>query len=110
MFADNLKDFWEHGDFSYVMAFIQKLDPAELIVQPHIFIPLAILIGLLAHPATSYLGQKMLMWMIPLTWIGVTIVVLRNDIISNIGPFILALVSFFIIVFYIIYSQLMAND
>jgi len=110
MFADNLRDFWEHGDFDYVMNVIHKLDPAELIVQPHIFIPLAILIGLLAHPATSYLGQKIIMWALPLSWIGITVVVLRNDIISNIGPFILGLVSFFIIIFYIIYSQLMAND
>jgi hypothetical protein len=110
MFIENLKQFIERTDFDVLWAWLQNFNPAEVITMPAVFIPLAILIGILAHPQTSYLGTRVLLWVPPLVWIFVTVVVLKNDLISNVGPFILALVSFFIIIGYIVYSQLLAND
>ncbi|MDH5509873.1 MAG: hypothetical protein OEZ32_05895 [Nitrospinota bacterium] len=110
MYTDIIKDFIENGDFSTVMDFLKTADPVEVIMMPPVFLAIAITIGLMFHPKTTYLGKQLLVWIPALLWLGVTAVVLKNDSISQIGPFILGIVSFFMIIGYMIYSQLMASD
>jgi len=110
MFTQNIRNFIETGDFDTIMEFYRSTDISELIAMPAVFVPLILIVGLLAHPKTTYLGQKLMIWIPCLVWVGTTVVILKNDVISNTGPFIMGLVSFFIIIGYLIYSQLMAND
>jgi len=110
MFIENIKQFIATGDFDTVMEFLRTADPAEVIMMPPVLIPLVLTIGMMFHPKTVYFGQKIMMWFPALLWLSVSAVVLKNDDISNTGPFLLGLVSFFIVVGYLIYSQLMASD
>ncbi|MDH5638642.1 MAG: hypothetical protein OEZ04_09130 [Nitrospinota bacterium] len=110
MYTENIKQFIETGNFSTVREFLNTADPVEVLMMPPVFLVIVITIGLMFHPKTTHMGQKLLVWIPALLWLGVTGVVLKNDSISNIGPFILGIVSFFIVIGYMVYSQLMASD
>jgi hypothetical protein len=108
---DALKSFWNTTDFNAVMKWIghASRDPAGTFMNPLVFGPIVLIFALLAYPKTSGLGQKLVVGVPMVGFIVLTVAVLRNDSISHPGPFMMALLSTFMIVGWYIYTKLLRS-
>ncbi len=111
MLVGNLKYFFNNGDFDMVMRWVNHAvsDPVSAVMNPFILVPLLISVGLMFSPKTTGMAQQMILYIPTLVFLGTTFVVLRNDSISDTGPFSMALVSFFIIIGWLIWTQLLSD-
>ena len=109
MLAEKFKHFINTYDFDTFFNWLTNVDPVALLMNPYVFVPILIILALIAHPKTSYLGQKLVIYVPVSIYLFVTFVILRNDSISNTGPFIMAMAAFFMIVGWLIWTKLL-ND
>jgi len=107
--GEDIKYFIDNGDFEMLMNWFNAADPVEVLTNPFVLIPLVAIIGMVIYPTTSAIGQKLLLYVPAAGFLFVTGVVLSNDVISNTGPFLMALVSFFMIVGWLIWTQLLSR-
>ncbi len=109
--VENIKYFINNYDFDMLMAWISKAseDPLGVMLNPWILIPVVIVVGMMAHPKTTELAQWLVSYVPAVGYLFVTGVVLSNDVISNIGPFVMAMAAFFMIIGWLIYTQLLNN-
>lgn len=109
MLVENVKYFMANYDFDMVYEWISNADWMVVLMNPYILVPVIILVGMLMHPKTTGIAQMAVMVIPAVGFLFVTFVILSNDSISNFGPFIMAGISFFGIVGYLIWSQLLNN-
>lgn len=107
--GEQLKTFVETFNFTMLMNWATNVSVGELLLNPFVLVPLVILIGLMNYPKTAYLGQQLLLYVPAAGYLFVTFVILRNDSITNTGPFILAMGAFFLIVGWFIWTRLLGD-
>jgi len=108
MLVENIKQFINTADFDTVFYWISNADLYTLL-NPYILIPIFIIFALIAYPKTSHLGQQLILYVPAGVYLFVTVIVLKNDSISEIGPFIMAMILFFMIIGWLIWTRLL-ND
>ena len=109
MLIGNLKYFINNCDFEMLSEWLAIAKPAEVLLNPYVLIPIIVVLGLLISPKTTELGQKLIMYIPAVGYLFVTGVVLRNDVVSNTGPFIMGIIAFFIITGWLIYTNFIAS-
>ncbi|VAX17105.1 hypothetical protein MNBD_NITROSPINAE03-2023 [hydrothermal vent metagenome] len=109
MLKENFKYFIDNYDFDMLFEWINNADWLVVLMNPYVLVPIIIVLGLMFYPKTSAFGQNALIIIPAIGYLFVTFVILKNDIISSIGPFIMAGVAFFGIVGTLIYTQLLKD-
>jgi len=109
MLKENFKYFIDNYDFDMLFEWINNADWLVVLMNPYVLVPLVIVIAMMMHPKTTNMGQSALIIIPAIGYLFVTFVILKNDIISNIGPFIMAGVAFFGIVGTLVYTQLLKD-
>ena len=109
MLKENFTYFIDNYDFDMLVEWISNADWGVVLMNPYVLVPIVIIVGMMLHPKTTAIGQGALIVIPAIGFLFVTFVILRNDIISNIGPFLMAGVCFFGIVGTLIYTQLLKN-
>lgn len=110
MLKENIEYFIANYDFEMLMDWFSNVDPVSVILNPYVLVPLIIIVGMVLHPKTSAIGQNLVFAIPAIGFLFVTFVILRNDVISSIGPFIMAGISFFGIIGFLVYTQLLKGD
>lgn len=108
---DSLIKFWNYYNFDMVMSWVggAMRDPVGTLMNPWISGPIIVMLGLLANKRTAGLGQKLVLGVPAMVYLFTTLTVLKNDSISNAGPFMMALGAMFIIVGWLLYSRLLKS-
>ncbi len=109
MLIEKLKYFINNYDFEMLMEWLSAANPVDVLMSPYVFIPIIILLALLISPKTTEVGQKLVMYLPAVGYLFVTGVVLKNDVISNTGPFLMGIVAFFIICGWLIYTNFLSS-
>lgn len=109
MLKENFKYFIDNYDFDMLYEWIANADWVVVFTNPYVLVPLLIVVGMMFYPKTSAFGQTLLIVIPCIGYLFVTFVVLKNDIISNIGPFVMAGFAFFGIVGTLLYTQLLKD-
>lgn len=107
--VEKIKHFINTYDFDMLFNWLNTLDPITLLFNPYFIVPVVIILALVAYPKTSYLGQQLVLYVPAGLYIFVTVVILRNDSITEIGPFIMAMAAFFMIVGWLIWTKLLKD-
>ena len=106
---ESLKKFWEKGDFDYLMGALGSIDPFVLITNPIVIGIIVILVAMTLVQATSGLAKMIIFYAGPVAYLLATIVVLKNDNISDIGPFIMGLGAVFFSVGWFIWVKMLRD-
>jgi len=109
MIVSNLKYFIDNCDFEMFSTWLANVDPLALLLNPFVLVPLIIIFGLIAYPKTTYIGQKLVLYVPGVTYLFVTGVILKNDAINNTGPFVMAMIAFFGVAGWLIWTQFLEN-
>ena len=107
--SERLKQFWEKGDFDYLIDVLGSIDPSELITSPIVIGIIVILVAMTLVKATSGLAKMIIFYAGPVAFLLATIVVLKNDNISDIGPFIMGLCAVFFLVGWFIWVKMLRD-
>ncbi len=110
MLKENVEYFIANYDFEMLMNWFTNVDPVAVILNPYVLVPLIIIVGMIMHPKTTTIGQNLVSAIPAIGYLFVTFVILKNDVISSIGPFIMAGVAFFGIIGFLVYTQLLKGD
>lgn len=106
---DQIKSFIDTFTFDMLMNWLTNASVGETLLNPFVLVPLVILIGLMSYSKTAYLGQQLLLYVPAALYLFVTFVILRNDSITNTGPFILSMGAFFLIIGWFIWTRLLGD-
>ena len=106
---EQLRDFVETFNFSMLTSWVSHASIGETLLNPFVFVPVVVIIGLISYSKTSYLGQQLLVYVPATLYLAVTFVILRNDSISNVGPFIMAMGAFFLIIGWFVWTRLLQD-
>lgn len=109
MLKENLEYFIDNYDFDMLVEWISNADWVVVFTNPYVLAPIIILVALMLHPQTTAFGQSAMIAIPAIGYLFVTFVILKNDIISNIGPFVMAGFAFFGIVGTLLYTQLLKD-
>ncbi|HEB71183.1 MAG TPA: hypothetical protein ENI77_01000 [Nitrospirae bacterium] len=109
MLKENFKYFIDNYDFDMLFEWVNNADWLVVLMNPYVLAPLVLIIAMMMHPKTTAIGQNALIIIPAVGYLFVTFVILKNDIISSIGPFIMAGIAFFGIVGTLIYTQLLKD-
>jgi len=107
--GDSFQLFLDTFTFDKLMMFLSNASIGDIALNPFVLIPLLIIIGLISYPKTTYIGQNLLMYIPAIGFLFITGVILKNDSITNTGPFIMAMVSFFMIIGWFIWTKLLGD-
>lgn len=107
MLKENFSYFIDNYDFEMLTEWLSNADWVVVFTNPYVLVPIVIVVGMMMFPKTTAIGQSALIVIPAVGFLFVTFVILSNDEISNIGPFIMAGTSFFMIVGTLIYTQLL---
>jgi hypothetical protein len=92
-----------------LMNWLSNASIGETLLNPFVLVPLVALIGLMSYSKTAYLGQQLFLYVPAALYLFGTFVILRNDSISNAGPFILAMGAFFLIIGWFVWTRLLQD-
>ncbi|MGK7346749.1 MAG: hypothetical protein ACNS63_13165 [Candidatus Nitrospinota bacterium M3_3B_026] len=109
MLVAKLKSFINTFTFEDLMYWIENVSPLDLLTSPWVIVPVVLIIGLIAYPHTSYFGQQLVLYLPAAIYLFITFVILKNGSISDLGPFIMAMIAFFIIVGWLIWTRLLKD-
>lgn len=107
--VEQIKDFIHTFTFDMLVNWLTHASVGETLLNPFVFGPVVVIIGLMSYSKTAYLGQQLLLYIPGILYLFVTFVILSNDVISNAGPFLMAMGAFFIIVGWFIWTRLLGD-
>lgn len=107
--VEQLKAFIDTYTFDMLMKWLMTVNIAELLLNPFVLVPIVVLIGMMSYSKTAYMGQQLVVYVPALLYLFVTFVILRNDSISNTGPFVMAMGAFFLIIGWFIWTRLLGD-
>ncbi|VAX25977.1 hypothetical protein MNBD_NITROSPINAE02-1646 [hydrothermal vent metagenome] len=105
----NIRYFIDNYTFDMLMKWAENADPIAVLLNPAILATIVIVFGLTAYQKTTYLGQQLILYLPAVGYLFVTIVIAKNDNISDAGPFFLAITSFFMVIGWLIWTRLLRN-
>lgn len=106
---EQLKVFVNTFNFDMLMNWLNNASVAETLLNPFVLGPIVIIIGLMSYSKTAYLGQQLVVYLPAMIYLFLTFVILRNDVISNTGPFIMAMGAFFLIIGWFVWTRLLGD-
>ena len=106
---EDVMAFYENYDFDMVLDWLMNTDLVPVVSQPVIAGPLVLVVVMLLIPKTSAIAQGIIVYVPVAGFFFVSATVLHNDEITNVGPFILALSCFFIVVGWFIYTKMLKS-
>ena len=106
---EQVKSFINTYNFDMLMNWLTRVDIGELLLNPFVLVPIVIVIGLMSYSKTTYLGQQLLTYVPAILYLFLTFVILRNDSISNTGPFVMAMGAFFLIIGWFVWTRLLQD-
>lgn len=109
MLWSHIKYFMDNCDFDMLITWLTTVDPVTVILNPYVLIPIIVIVGLTFYPATSEFGQNLVIYSPIGIYLFVTAVILKNDVISSIGPFLMGMTAFFMIAGLIIWHQFLKS-
>lgn len=104
-----LRYFVDNLDFDMLMTQITSASWIDILLNPLVLVFLVVTFALMSRNKTVYLGQQVVMYVPSVGFLLVTFVILKNDSITNTGPFIMAMTSFFIIIGWLIWTRLIKS-
>ncbi|MBI5814823.1 MAG: hypothetical protein HZB29_04350 [Nitrospinae bacterium] len=107
--SEDIQYFIDHVTFDRLMTWITTMSIGDLILNPFVLVPVLVIVGLISYPKTTGLGQMLMMYVPAILYLGLTAAVLRNDSITNTGPFIMAILAFFMIVGWFVWTKLLGD-
>ncbi|MBF0293394.1 MAG: hypothetical protein HQK86_14690 [Nitrospinae bacterium] len=107
--VEQLKGFVNTFNFDMLMNWLNHVSVAELLLNPFVLGPIVVIIGLMSYSKTAYLGQQIVVYLPAILYLSLTMVILRNDVISNTGPFIMAMGAFFLIIGWFVWTRLLGD-
>ncbi|VAX19678.1 hypothetical protein MNBD_NITROSPINAE01-1588 [hydrothermal vent metagenome] len=109
MLQENLKYFYDNYDFDMLEAWFSVADPVAIALNPFVFVPVIIVFAMFYSNKTIDLAQRLIVYVPALGYLFVTFVILKNDIISGTGPFIMSMIAFFMIVGWLLWTKLLKS-
>lgn len=106
---EQVKSFIDTFTFDMLMNWISHASVGETLLNPFVLVPIVVVIGLMSYSKTAYLGQQLLTYVPAILYLCVTFVILRNDSISNTGPFVMAMGAFFLIIGWFVWTRLLQD-
>lgn len=106
---EGLKTFWKEGDFDFLLEWLSNVDPVELISTPAIAGIVGIVIAMNFYKPTAGFGLMVATYAAPVLFILASVVVLKNDSITDVGPFIMATASVFMVVGWFIWAKMLRD-
>ncbi|MBI4664879.1 MAG: hypothetical protein HY751_00570 [Nitrospinae bacterium] len=106
---DQLRSFVDSFDFEALMVFFTTITVNDLIVNPYVLVPVIIIIGLISYNKTAYIGQQLLLYVPAVAYLFITVIILKNDNITATGPFLMAMVAFFLVAGWFIWTKLLGD-
>ncbi len=106
---EQVKSFIDSYNFDMLMNWLNRADIGEVLLNPFVLVPIVLVIGLMSYSKTAYLGQQLLTYVPAILYLFVTFVILRNDSISNTGPFVMAMGAFFLIIGWFVWTRLLGD-
>ena len=107
--VEQFKNFINTCNFDTLINWFNRASIADTLLNPFVLAPILLVIGLLSYHKTVYLGQQLLTYVPATLYLFLTFVVLRNDSISNIGPFIMGMGAFFLIIGWFVWTRLLSD-
>jgi hypothetical protein len=107
--VEQLKGFINTFTFDMLMNWFSNASLGETLLNPFVLGPIVIIIGLMSYSKTAYLGQQLVTYVPATLYLFVTFVILRNDVISNTGPFLMAMGAFFMIIGWFVWTRLLGD-